>query len=104
MRLSVFIAVASTVTLVCFVGPLRAQSAGIRITSPQNGTIVTPGQILTVSITPNTGTVLQGASAWILPLSQVPQVVNTAPFQVLVQVPLREVGSLPLIALAGDSQ
>jgi len=83
---------------------LDAQSSGMKITSPANGTIVTAGQSITVTITALGSTVLQNATAWILPLGQIPQVIQSPPFQVAVAVPSGQIGTLPVVALASDSQ
>lgn len=80
-----------------------SRAASIAITSPSPGILVTPGQTISVTVQPGTGTVLQQVMAGISPLNQIPQVVHTPPYQFFVTVPSGLIGIVSVTALALDT-
>src|SRR5437016_4745765 len=84
-------------------GVAQAQPSRIRITSPAEGTAVTPGETVIVTIEADTATVLTRATAWVLPLTQRPETIDRAPFAVPVRIPPDRVGSVELRAMAADA-
>ena len=83
---------------------LMGQVGGIKIVSPSDGTVVSPGQSVTVTIAAQGGTVIEKATAWILPLDHIPSAIERQPFQLPVVVPSGQIGTLTLVASASDSQ
>jgi hypothetical protein len=79
------------------------QGAAIRITSPHDGAVITAGEPLVVSIEPVGAVSLQEVSAWILPVSEVPQIDNQSPFHVTVHSLPDILGEATLEAVALDS-
>src|SRR3989344_911357 len=76
----------------------------IKITSPQEGAIVKSGESVLVTVEASEGLSLQKASAWIVPnsLSDIPELDEDVPFQVLVKISEDYIGPAILRAVAVD--
>ncbi len=78
------------------------QAGVIRITSPENGAVVLAGETVLVSVEVTPGTVLQRATAMVIPLSVEPQYVDQPPFEIPTRIPDKQIGPTTLLVLAKD--